>query len=206
MKKPKIIGIYLAAGKSSRMGKSKLDLPVGNLSLGSKALQEALRSDFDFTIVISREGDLLKWLFPFATKGGWGYLKCKDENIGQSISIKAGLKVAMNCRADAVVILLADQPFVTSDGINRLITEFKGNSEVAFVASTNIGVIKPPILFAKSLFFELQSLEGDKGARSLLRGKWKKQGKKLEYEHKYFIDVDTCEDYSIILKGLEGSM
>ena len=44
----KVVGIYLAAGKSQRMGTpNKLALPVGKMSLGSLALETALKSSLD---------------------------------------------------------------------------------------------------------------------------------------------------------------
>ena len=40
----KVIGIYLAAGDSRRMGTNKLLLDIGGIPLGSLALQAALES------------------------------------------------------------------------------------------------------------------------------------------------------------------
>lgn len=186
------------------MGKNKLDLPLGSNHLGGMAFQEVLHSDLDLTIVITRKGDSFQWLFPFSRNTGWGYVRCKEENKGQSTSIKVGIRAAMSQGADAVIILLADQPFVKREGINKLLSEYSRNPKLNYIGSSQNGVLMPPILFSKSLFDKLMDLEGDKGARSFIRGKIEDQGKKIEFEDGYFFDVDTLEDYNELLRRLEG--
>ena len=51
----KITGVYLAAGSSSRMGSNKLALPVGTKTLGSLAVQTALKTPLDQIYIITKE-------------------------------------------------------------------------------------------------------------------------------------------------------
>ena len=51
----KIAGIYLAAGNSSRMGSNKLALPVGTMTVGSLALETALKSSLDKVYIITKD-------------------------------------------------------------------------------------------------------------------------------------------------------
>ncbi len=61
----KVVGIYLAAGKSQRMGTpNKLALPVGKMSLGSLALDTALNSTLSKVFIIIRNEDDASWIAP----------------------------------------------------------------------------------------------------------------------------------------------
>lgn len=188
----RVIGIYLGAGKSSRMGRNKLELPFGDYCLGSIGFQAALKSRLAWTIAVTRNGDPLNWLAPFSTMRGWSCLQCNDADLGQSASLKAGLKAAISIGAEAVMILLADMPFVSAGLINHFIDEFKEAQDRIYVAAS----MQPPVLFAKSAFPVLLQLEGDQGARTLLQGVWKGRGKLIQFPgNEYMLDIDTVEDY-----------
>lgn len=193
-----LVGIYLAAGRSTRMGRPKVNLRLGNRLLGGIALREALESKLDSTFVITRQGDPLEWLAPFSNSEGLRIVECKEADKGQSASLRVGVMVASETGAAGIVVLLADQPFVTTKMINQLIDEYHESEQ--FVAFSHHGVMKPPVLLANSLFPRIKELEGDQGARSLLRsgclGKQIKLNKDV-----YFFDVDTEEDYQFLLKN-----
>ncbi len=59
-----VVAVYLAAGSSKRMGSNKLLLPFRNGCLGSKALQAAVCSKVNHTIVVTKKGDNLEWIEP----------------------------------------------------------------------------------------------------------------------------------------------
>lgn len=191
----KVIGMYLAAGKSQRMGRNKLDLPFVNGCLGAAAFQSALESKLDITFAITRKEDKLRFLAPFFKRRGWSFFRCLEENSGISESLKTGVKAATEWGADAVVVLLADQPFVTTDCINQLLEEYISMPKQLFVSASQNGIFKPPVLFSKEVFPTLLELTGDKGARGLLQGEWKGLGKGIEFEDPIFIDIDTLDDY-----------
>lgn len=198
-----LVGIYLAAGKSSRMGRAKLNLPVGNQFLGSMAFRAALESKLDCTIAVTREGDSLEWLAPFSKNKSWSYLECLKADRGQSASLKAGVRMAADMGATGVVVLLADQPFITSEMINRLVDEFKISQKGSYVSFSHEGMIKPPVLFAKSFFPMLFELTGDQGARTVIREEMREQGKQIEINSDlYFFDIDTEEEYQLLMQQM----
>ncbi|MGE8077709.1 nucleotidyltransferase family protein [Peribacillus loiseleuriae] len=198
-----LVGIYLAAGKSSRMGRSKLNLPVEHQWLGSMAFRAALESKLDVNIAVTQKGDSLQWLAPFSKNKGWRYLECLAADRGQSASLQAGVRVADEMGAAGVIVLLADQPFVTSKMINQLVDEFESSHIVSYIACSHEGMLKPPVLFARSLFPLLMELTGDQGARAIIRGEMKEQGKQIEVANAiHFLDIDTEEEYQSLLKRL----
>lgn len=89
-----------------------------------------------------------------------------------SSSIKAGLEYLLNLepKLDAVLITLCDQPHVTTDPLQLLLSEFQANSALVVAAKygKTIGV---PAVFSRELFDQLIHLEGDKGARNLIRSR-----------------------------------
>lgn len=191
----KIIGIYLAAGKSKRMGKCKLSLPLAVKPLGAIALKEIIQSNIDHLLVVTNNlsagwltsADALRF---YSNK--WENIVSLQAHLGQSYSLRTGISRATQLGADSVIVFLADQPFVTARMINLLINE--ANSEHAYVASSDGGVLKPPILFNQKAFAELMTIRGDEGARSLLRD-CAFTGTSITMSSDQLFDIDTIEEY-----------
>lgn len=61
--KKKVVGVYLAAGSSRRMGTAKQSLEMAEgVRLGGVALLKALHSELHSVVVVVRVGDPLDWL------------------------------------------------------------------------------------------------------------------------------------------------
>ena len=196
----KIVGIYLAAGNSSRMGSHKLALPVGTMTVGSLALETALKSPLDEIYIITKETDDADWL-PVEMKldAKCTIIKCSTAHEGQSESLRCGIQRAQANRADAVIVMLADQPFITIQMIEEMIACMKDNPTCRFVATTYEQSIIPPVLFSSSMYNELLILRGDKGARTILQGDFLRKGKLLPCTDKRLVfDVDTKADYQTL--------
>ena len=87
-----------------------------------------------------------------------------------SSSIRHGLRklIELEPQLDAVLITLMDQPKVTARHLSHFVAAFieEGSLIIAAEYSGTTGV---PALFARPLFNELLQLEGDQGARSIIR-------------------------------------
>ncbi|MDQ0195145.1 NTP transferase domain-containing protein [Paenibacillus wynnii] len=197
----KVAGIYLAAGQSRRMGVSKVSLKLSQeISLGSVALSELDRCNLSPLVVVVRADDTLEWLPPAVHKQERLRIEtCLTAHLGLSFSLRCGLNAVLPTQPDAVIVALADQPFITTGLINRLIETFQNSPGLDFVASTHKGAGMPPVLFSKALFPALQSLDGDRGAASILRSPDYK-GVVLEADSAhYFMDADTHEEFGNIV-------
>ncbi|ARK24263.1 hypothetical protein SporoP37_05975 [Sporosarcina sp. P37] len=196
----KIAGIYLAAGSSSRMGTHKLALPVGTRSLGSLALETALDSPLDEIYVITRHTDNAEWIPPHMKQHAkCTIITCPASCEGQSESLRCGIQQAQNHHADAVLVMLADQPFITVHMLSEMIICMKNNPGCKFVATSFDQSITPPVLLSSSMYPDLLKVRGDKGARSILHGDFLNQGKLLPCNDKRLVfDVDTIEDYKTL--------
>ena len=81
-------------------------------------------------------------------------------------SIVAGV-TAVAESADAVLIMLADQPLVDTHCLQQVIDAWRRQDD-HIVCTTHDGIPGPPSIFPASCFPELQALSGDRGARSVL--------------------------------------
>jgi molybdenum cofactor cytidylyltransferase len=88
---------------------------------------------------------------------------CADWDEGQSASLKRG--VAAACDADAVVVTLGDQPFITPQVIAGALERLEGYDAVR---ATYGGVPGHPVVLGRRVMDAVGDLEGDTGARALL--------------------------------------
>ena len=196
----KMTGIYLAAGNSLRMGREKLSLPLGKKRLGMWALEKAVQSNLDEIIVISNQANYQHYKNIDNKK-----LKVVElSGNNKSESIKAGLDLAITLHSDAVMIILADQPFISSKMLNQLMAIYKQDKTKAFVAPTFKGNICPPILISKILFPDLYKLEGDQGAKQTLIDK-REGGILVPFDdEKIFMDIDRRDEYLSWERNIES--
>ncbi|MBM7598317.1 xanthine dehydrogenase accessory protein pucB [Virgibacillus halotolerans] len=207
MRQKRIIGIYLAAGESKRFGGNKLFSSVGNHHLGSLALITALDSQLDKIVVVTTEKDQLNWVSPELFQNyqeRWFHATSIKSTYGQSYSLKCGLQFADKLGADAVLIVLADQPFISSEMINKIIRQYQTSQyPYSFIAASYAGITRPPILISSEMFTDLYQLQGDKGARYLIQDRMNEGGIIEFTDNMCFFDVDTKEDYKYLLHKLK---
>ena len=117
---------------------------------------------------------------------------------GQSTSLVAGI-TALKADVDSVIILLGDQPLVSTAAINRLAAARRSTpGDIAQAAYG--GVPGNPVMFDRTYFPELSLVTGDEGARSVLR-RHRADVTSVEVgDVADVIDVDTEEDYAALLQ------
>lgn len=197
MNQYKIVGVYLAGGLSHRMGSDKLLLPFGGAQLGNKALYTGMQSQLSNIIIVTYSKRLQNWELPQGA--GVSTVDCEASQFGLSESIKCGVLKSIEVGATHVVIMLADQPFISERLINNLI-ERATSCQYDFVFSCLNGIPRPPAIFHQTVFKDLLELKGDQGAQKLFYLP-QYHGCCISYENMtYFIDVDTKEDYNTALR------
>ncbi len=189
-KNENIGGLLLAAGGSRRMGQPKQLLKFEGKTLLRRAAETLVSSICDpIVVVLGAEFDESKKEITDLPVSF-----CRNENwqSGMSSSIKAGLEKLLSIKSDiaAVMITLCDQPLITADKLDLLAEEFR-RSDVAIVAAEYSGTLGVPAIFSRELFAELFQLEGDKGARDLIRASKNLTG--IDLPEGAF-DIDTTSD------------
>jgi molybdenum cofactor cytidylyltransferase len=190
------IGILiLAAGSSSRMGMSKQMLPVGGTSLLGKTITAALQAKFTNIIVVlgsnADEHRIAANEFPVTT------LMNSDWQKGMGTSIKVGLNYFRETSIKGIIILVCDQPTLSSEILINLVLEQR-KSKKAIIACRYARTLGVPALFMADTFQKLLALQDEHGAKKII----------LENQDDVSstafpsgeIDLDTPEDYDNFIK------
>jgi len=179
------------------MGRPKLslELSAGN-SLGGAALTQLASCGLDPLVVVVRADDPLDWLpEPPAGAPAWRTESCFTSSLGLSFSLRCGLNAVLPHRPDAVLVALADQPFIRAEDVRRLVEAMEREPGLHYAASGNGGAAMPPSLFSKAAFPALERLDGDQGARTIF-GSSEFKGVVLDMERPgFFADADTEADF-----------
>ncbi len=198
--KRKVVGVYLAAGSSRRMGTAKQSLEIAEgVRLGGIALLQALHAELHSVVVVVREGDSLDWLPKEAHMhrllGRCRVEICADAGSGMAHSLRTGIQAAEEMGADGILVLLADQLFIDGPMLLRLTTAFREEAGYDYIASGDKGMPKPPVILGRGMWPAAVALEGDAGARSLFQLP-AYRGQIVEEENQLkFMDVDTMDRY-----------
>lgn len=189
--------IVLAAGGSTRMGRPKQLLPFNGRPLLRHVVEQVLGAAcHPVIVVLGHEADACR-----AALDGLSVTAIVNPawETGMGSSVRAGVDAltAMTTGRDrdvaAVLLLTCDQPFVSSPFLNRLISR-QIETRRPMVATSHDGLPGVPAVFAEALFERLRALDGDRGARVLLR----EAGADLVMEGApdVAIDLDTPADYA----------
>jgi molybdenum cofactor cytidylyltransferase len=188
-----VTGLVLAAGSSSRLGQPKQLLPYGPRTLLDHVLDTARACNFDQLLcVIGGAAEEVRATVDFH---GVEVVENTDFGEGCSSSIAAAL-AAVDARADALVLMLGDQPGVTAETVAKL-TAGRGDAPIA-VCSYEDGP-GHPLAFARGLFGELEALHGDKAVWKLL-DRYSDRARHVPVPGPIPRDVDTWDDYAQIAR------
>jgi molybdenum cofactor cytidylyltransferase len=193
---PRVAGIILAAGSSSRMGRPKQLLPLRGQTIIECVVDSALASPLDKVVVVL--GHRAEKLIPLLREREVTVVINAEYQSGQSSSLQAGLRVVGD-DFDAALFLLADQPLITPSIISSILTAYANNPS-PIVLPLFDGKRGNPVLFDRQTFDFIDSLSGDTGGRVLFQ---KYAGQILEVpvqDIAIHFDIDTEKDYSALRK------
>jgi molybdenum cofactor cytidylyltransferase len=155
----KVAAVLLAAGRSDRFTDGdKLAALLGDLPLGLHAARTLAALPLARHIVVTGP-DGLAW-------PGFDVVLNERQDAGMASSIALGVTAARRASADAVLIALADMPFVSVEHLERLLARYRGPDTLA--ASSDGTGRMPPALFGSAWFDALEALSGDRRARAIL--------------------------------------
>src|SRR5579883_111290 len=203
-----VAAIILAAGSSSRMGagRHKLLLPLAGRPVLAHVLDAGLASSArPLILVLGHQADAVRaQVASYLTHPAITIVENHDYLQGMSTSMRAGLEVLMTQARDAgiqargAIILLGDQPLVTPQIIDALISRQQETGK-RIVAPLYEGKRGNPTLFAASLFPELLIVTGDEGGRGVL-ARHREEVATVEVGNTMAnYDVDTWEAYQQVV-------
>ncbi len=157
----------LGAGGGRRLG-AAVPKPLVQLAgrpLVAWALDAARESGLrPLLLVVGDGGDEVAAVAP----DGVEVVRSEEWDRGIAHSMRAALD-ALTPRpsVDAVCVGLADQPLVGADAYRRLVAAYDAGAELA--VATYSGRRGNPVLLSRTVWAQAQLLEGDEGARVLIR-------------------------------------
>lgn len=194
-----IAGVVLAAGASSRLGRPKQLLSFRGRPLLEHTLAFVAELGLDEVVVVL--GGSAEAILERIVLHGARPVINPDYAAGQSTSLKAGL-AAVEERADAVIFLLGDQPLLPPEVVPALIERYQAG-DAAIVVPSYGGTRGNPVLFDRLVFPLLHGLEGDQGARPILRARADLVREAPVDAAAPPADIDTWEDYRAILAAAD---
>ncbi len=189
MSSEEIVGVVLAAGESSRFGSPKHFLPFAHTTLLGQVVENANASALErVVVVLGRGADPIRRALEF---GRAELVENTAYGTGCASSLLAGLDAAADCAA--LMLLLGDQPGVTTEVIDRLAADWRQERSWATVTSYR-GEIGHPFLFASEAFPDLRRVHGDKAVWKLIED-FPHRLRRVEVDAELPPDVDRPEDY-----------
>ncbi|WP_455278451.1 nucleotidyltransferase family protein [[Eubacterium] cellulosolvens] len=194
----RISSILLAAGESKRMGKQKLLLNLGKSNIINITLENLLKSEiFEILIVLGYEAKKIEDSLSAQDKR-IKFVFNKNFKEGMSTSIKSGV-IAASKQSEAFLIALGDQPLISPKIINRLIEKYQ-SSGAGIVTVKHQSLRGHPVIISKKYLQEILALNGDIGARHLLKQHLDDTESINTGSSEEFFDIDRTQDYEELKK------
>lgn len=191
-----IRGVILAAGASTRMGRPKAALELGDS--GDTVLSRGVRTLLDaglpgVVVVAGAAADEVRGALHLRSRRvrvvenrGWA--------AGQLSSLLVGLDAVADDRLEAMLLTLVDVPLVAADTVRMVIRAWR---------ATRAPIVRPakgdrhghPVIFDRAVFAALRAADPAEGAKAVVRARQHEIVNVEVEDEGAFVDLDTPEDY-----------
>jgi molybdenum cofactor cytidylyltransferase len=195
MRRTMVVGLILAAGASSRMGRPKALLPIGDDVFVTRVCRTLLEAGIDDLVVVAgAEHEAI------AEAVGLAGLPARIvENPrraeGQLSSVLAGLAVADRPGVDAVLVHLVDAPLVRAGTVRAVLDAFI-HTRAPVVRPSVDGRHGHPVVFGRRVFDDLRRADPSTGAKAVVRAYAAEVCDVAVEDEGACQDVDTPEDFA----------
>ena len=193
-----IPAVVLAAGRSSRMGRPKATLPLGD---GDTFLSRIVRTFLaagvdDVVVVVGHEAPAIIDSFETARLTA-RFVINREYDRGQLSSLIAGLSVVDRPGVVATLVTLVDVPLVSPATVRAVVAQYR-ESGASVVRPTDGARHGHPVLIDRSLFALFRAADPAVGAKAVIRAHASADGDLPIADEGAFLDIDTAEDYEKI--------
>lgn len=199
-----IAGIILAAGESSRMGRDKALLPLGQETFLERLI-EILRGEVSpLLVVLGHHAEEIAARIPRPARpdglqDDLQIVRNPDYKLGQLSSLQTALRCLQGQSVAGALVCLVDHPAITTAVVRAVLERFRMRQSRIIVPTCN-GRWGHPVFFSAELFPELLKAPLDQGARVVVR----RHAAEVELvetgEEGILLDVDRPDDYEILRK------
>jgi molybdenum cofactor cytidylyltransferase len=191
----KVACVILAAGSSTRFGSPKQIAKINKIPMLQMALHSANSSNSDYVILVL--GALSSEIVAELDIGRAIIAYNKGYSQGLSSSIKVGISNAPS-DTNAVLLMVADQPFVTTPILNAIIASYKSKTSVGIVALSSGTEPRNPVLLDRKYFNEIEALQGDRGAKEVILRHLPQAQLLNVQDPKILLDIDTQDALNLL--------
>ena len=195
--KPRLTGILLAAGLSTRMGEPKQLLPFGESTIVETVVDGMLMSKLDSVIVVV--GHCARQVREKLGTRPIQIVFNPDYREGMLSSAQCGVR-ALNETTDAFALMLVDQPFITPTLIDMVVNAYVQTERGIAVPSYNYRR-GHPVIFHRRYADDILALGADSGG---VRTLFKTYTDDIHYvtvdTDRVLRDMDYREDYERALR------
>ncbi len=190
----RVAAIVLAAGKSRRMGESKLTMPFGESTMIGSVVQALSNSRVStVTVVLGYYGVPVRdALTDFSVE----FAVNRKPDMGMLSSVQTGMKSVGE--ADAYLICLGDQPHISPDVVDSLIDRAESSDKGLFIP-TNEGKRGHPLLIKSGYREELLALRLTEKLSDFISRHEDDLEEVKTADPGVTEDIDTPEDYQRLL-------
>jgi molybdenum cofactor cytidylyltransferase len=187
--------IILAAGSASRFGSAKQLFRFGNKTLIQHVIDEAIAAKAGVVIVVTgaHSDEVSKNInqeVQIIFNEQW------KEGMASGIAAGVNKSIALNNHVNKIIIAVCDQPFISADLFKQLVAKQHetGRPIIACAYSDTLGT---PVLFTQKYFHALRVLQGDEGAKKILKSN-PEDVATISFPRGNIV-IDTVEDYKKLL-------
>ena len=197
--------ILLAAGASSRMGRPKAALPLGDGATVLSAAVDALLAAglSDVTIVSGAHPEAVR----AASRSRLDRVRVIENPAwaqGQLSSLLAGLDAVWSPELEAIVVLLVDVPLVRPETVRTIVDAWR---------TSRAPIVRPvcghrhghPVVFDQAVFEDLRRADVNLGAKAVFAAHRERVLDVPVDDPWACEDLDTPEDYARFLQALKAN-
>jgi len=199
-----VIGMILAAGASTRMGRPKALLPIGADTFVVRLARAFIEAGIDELVVVAGpEWDTIESTLADARIPARVVENPRREQ-GQLSSLLVGLALADKPGVEAVVVGLVDVPLVSARTIVAVVEAYR-RTHAPIVRPSNGGRHGHPVLFARAMFDELRHADPALGAKAVVRAHDQDLVNVPVDDAGACADIDTPADYARLIGSASGT-
>jgi molybdenum cofactor cytidylyltransferase len=190
-----IPAVVLAAGKSTRMGRTKALLPLGGETFVSRIVATFRSAGVEDVVVVvghdaARVAEALGRIdVPPRV------IVNPDYETGQLSSILAGLRAVDRPGVTAMLMTLVDVPLVSVDTVRAVLMRYRSTS-APVVRPVSGGRHGHPVLLDRVLFSMIRGADPASGVKPIVRAHASARGDVEVSDEGAFTDIDTPDEYA----------
>lgn len=159
-----LYAVVLAAGEASRFGSTKQLTIFRGLPLVTGAVRAAESICGPRSLLVAGK-DWKKVAAACEPQQGFMILNPRFAE-GLATSLAGGIRSIRDV-ADGALLILADQPLITSHHLESLVDAWNSSPD-SICATAYADTVGPPVIFPRRFFTDLLELTGDRGAKAVI--------------------------------------